>query len=104
MVPSAGLEPAAFHLGDGRSIQMSYEGIWCVYCFIHFLIVLSETPNILPTSAYELSSTILMRSSLKGLSLTTREFLCEHGRHLFDLLSISSLPQSTQYDFLEVPK
>jgi hypothetical protein len=27
LVPSAGLEPATFPLGGGRSIQMSYEGI-----------------------------------------------------------------------------
>ena len=25
-VPPAGIEPAAFHLGGGRSIRLSYEG------------------------------------------------------------------------------
>ena len=26
MAPSAGIEPAAYRLGGGRSIQLSYEG------------------------------------------------------------------------------
>jgi ribosomal protein S18 acetylase RimI-like enzyme len=36
MAPRAGVEPATFRLGGGRSIQLSYRGFYCSACSGHF--------------------------------------------------------------------
>ncbi len=41
MVPSTGVEPVAYRLGGGRSIHLSYEGIFSLKSAANFPVTIS---------------------------------------------------------------
>lgn len=82
---------------DNNSLN-SFLVLGIPYFLHHFLILLSDTPNIFPTSTKDLVFINSKRFSFEGLfGLLYTILLCiaEHFRHLVLLLDISQ-PQSMQ--------